>query len=484
MRRISYSTFSILFALALPSLAQADTGEALRDVYNRLMIVLTEGVPMVSEDDINDMAGNPWTLEPATAKKVALLQPKLRFRLYMLMSERMSNVELAPSPQAPYSIFRVSPETAELLVNRVTSTTLGHFNTNEMVDLSVFLLSRLPFFPKDEPGWAKLRTQLVKQQVMIFLAAALALAGTDKATFTYSDMFLKLMDGKIQIGWYGRFKDLGVSWHPTFAAGLRTILPGFEVSTGASHKFNAKGDEAVDQLEVTLRDHWLSKFTLESDWEVAFALKGGYALKHNDPYQQGKFSLDADLFARKQKFLEKEALSLLTGGTLSTQFSRKMIGSAFVGVEDSDWGLTGLVGASVVSAPDQPREFKAQLFLAGTWGDDTPKSEMMNASSRLREYLWKSQDQDKADRAVWVSLVGFGTGSLSAAAEKQLLSELVSAEKWRAQRKVQLKKHLDRYLAAREGYFNTTGKTAKLLKPTDGPLSPEDLVQILDYLGN
>jgi hypothetical protein len=407
-----------------------------RDSIIRLIVLLT-GEPFDSNETIARMVGNPWRLEERTLIKLETLSPRVRFQIYATLAEFGSGSTLG-DPQllsarggdtASPTLWSVSFNRAQSsqFQGRLADTVLGHFSTDELIDLGVFALSKLPFFPRTEGEWNRFRSRLSQADVYLALGYLAAAAAFDSAIFQFTGKLVQFgPHDSWRLGWVAEVRGLGVSLEPRVRGGLALTSGYLELIGVFSQDFNSALSTDRRMIEVSLLEHLLSRLRSPLGWELSLALRAQHVLENpGNPTREGLWTGNVDAYARRRRVGGIPTLNFLAHfsgrGNTNADFS----GQLELGLEEESHGVIGslrIASGSNQSVSEGVPAVRWGVFVGGSLDSQTEnrRVSLSMRAARVREALDGLRRSDLR-RTRWSQRFLLG---LRAADGGDLLSEL------------------------------------------------------------
>ncbi|MGK5088773.1 hypothetical protein WDW86_14545 [Bdellovibrionota bacterium FG-2] len=461
-------------------------------------VILVGELPVFhSNEEIDRIVGDPWTLSATTSAKIGLLPPQMRLRLYSAIAERVSMMQMERSDtsrvresQSTSSVvLSLSSKDAEQMVSRFVNSISGYFSVEELTDLGVFLAAQTPLFPKEASGWGRLKRGVAENAVLIAIAALAGELVLNQGDIALSGWFMKLSKDSYRLGWYGSVSNFGIEKNPRLKGGVALTTDGFELLAGANEKVNPIPTEEKHVLEVQLREHWLAALGKQRGWDLSAAARVKYVLEYGNPTEKQAVISSLELFARKNKVFDDPLVAFLLNTSFSTDFFRRASGSLSVGLEDQRRDLILAIRASfsedkLANSSSEANHYSLGLYASGRlgrsqsrlWGQMVSKSQDVLNTLALVHLIVPKRD-DILDR-----LNTIGTREEKFKDDICLISKLEEVEKQLFEIQTQLASDLKEYQHSRTEYFQEKGAPSESLRITDGPLSSKDFFEVLEAL--
>ncbi len=357
----------------------------LTDALRRVVLVIAGKPVIIDEKMIDEMVGEPGTLKAETEARLSTLPSKERMRLYTFMAQNFSalaasdgsmNSSEGPLVLGGLPVALTLPEKeSEALIRNLADGFRGHFSTAEIIDLGVYLLSKFSFFPKEPAEWNRLKQRIVRYDIWLGLAMALAYATRDELDLRMSGWLVKVPGTDFRVGWYGSAEQLGFEMHPKLRYGMNLRTKEFGVSVGGVERPNAEADSGPDHekraFELQIRNRWLERFGNLTGWELDSTAAVRYIGSHEDRSQNGDFEGLMNAYARKGRFLGRRANSLMVSAKADGNFRNRFTLETSGTFENEDAGLQISLMAKASQTPDQSKpEYFAGVFAGGGFQSD------------------------------------------------------------------------------------------------------------------
>lgn len=464
--------------------APVNTDQSYGDLGQRLVIFLLGKPALLSTADIDELVGNPWQLSPATSSKLATLRPRLRMEVYQFAAGNLSSFQFVPDAGANAASTNglssdgfswptsLTPVAGQQLSRNLLTTAVQHFRPEELADLGVYSVSTQAFFPKDSQNWTRWKRAIVRDDVLLGSAAALALATTDQIQARVSGMLVSLPGQRFRLGWFTDFADFGFKLQPTLHTGFKVKSPEVEVSAALVERFGAGNSAEIRAAEVIINNHWLQRVAAPRGWELALTATGRYVLATRTAVPQSAVQTAADLYFRRAGFAESAALSLLVRTHFATDYRNQFSAASAVGVEHNRFDFVALVRVGMALDRDAgTRDASVGLVLAAS---------LEPRLDHLRAAMFGSADAVTVrvqNLAMIQGKIVKAQHALSRAAAVQKADEEADLHLWQLhlqQGRTDLVAELDGYVADRNAFYRHAGKpwtTMEQLVTTEhGPL--------------
>jgi hypothetical protein len=361
----------------------------------RAVVVYVAGKPFLfSEDDIDRIVADPWTLNDSTRAKLEALPPRLRFQLYSTLAGHMGSLRYVPATGLPGSLYGgIRPlrldfddATKNDTLNDIGRSLETYFRPEELVDLAIWGLSMQPFFPKTEGGWSALKTRLVHYDLTLGLLGLAAFGAANEGRLDLGGWLYKTPQDNFRLGWYASGFKLGFEWRPFLTAGLQAATPGFDVALGWVEHPNARRPEEIRAVELVVREHLLSRLSRSTRWEVAAVGRFHYSVDHTDNAQKG-FRADVQFYARRPALFEHSDVDFLAEGRLGSDFKQCHSADVSVGLEDQARAMAGALRLMTAVTDLAPFDFRVGVVLGGATGEASETDyyrDVEDAGRRLR----------------------------------------------------------------------------------------------------
>lgn len=451
-----------------------NTEQSYGDLGQRFVLYVWGKPSLLATSDIDELVGNPWQLSLTTEAKLATLRPRLRMEVYQFVSGNMHTYQFVPQSSAMANgheagrpwLTSLSPVAGRVLVRTLTSTALGHFRSEELVDLGVYSLSRQSFFPTSQREWSGLKQTIVRDDLLFGSAVALALASTDSLQARMSGLLVKSPGNGFRFGWFGEFRDLGFQLHPTLRAGFKAKSPEVQVSAGIAENFGVGPVGELRAFEVTVNNHWLEQVARPRDWELAVTALGRYVLDHQVQAKEGALHAALDLYFRRPNFAGSSLVSLLVRTNIATDFRDESGTSMAMGLEHNRYDVATLLRVGFSSDPLAAAQGgNVGVLIAGG---------LEPRLDRLRAVMFSSADA-VAVRLDNLSMIKAKIARLDGS-RAGASAELAIWQSYLQRGRGDLEAELAQYLADRDAFHLYAGTDNSLVykrkRNTDGPLVP------------
>ncbi len=230
--------------------------------------LVASGLQLLKDEmDIDAAVGdNPWTLRTDTQGAIKFLPIKMQLGLAQFLTSRIGNIlvqdrnmrvddkaGLAPQLNARNDLSADFVLSEEMSRDLVQSTVLDQLrralSEEQMVDLAIFILSKQPFFPKenDWAGWENVKKKIIYYDVYLILAVITMALMFDKGQIKVSGYLFKINGDQFRVGWYGGFKNLGAHLRsPEFKAGLKLKGELINVEAGVKKRLSPEEQTAIE----------------------------------------------------------------------------------------------------------------------------------------------------------------------------------------------------------------------------------------------
>ncbi len=446
------------------------------DFFERALVMLEGASWILSDEEIDRMVGDPWTMKPVTAAKFNVLPSTVRMALLSGIVDRFQNIDLVASggadavfSQAP-AVLVMNQDASRTLINSMLSTLTGHFNAEELVDLGVYLLSKFSFFPKTMAEWNQAKRHFVQYDLWLGLAAILGtMLATNNGTLTVSGWLVKLGKGKepFRLGFYTSVKHVGAKMHQTASYGMKLSFAGFYGRALVVDRPVTEMEKKT--VEFSLSKYWIRVPGKTNGWEFAASVLGKYLWEHGDPKREGDFILRASGFARKMGLFDDPYLALLMSADFQTNFKEEHSVLVSTGIEDNSSGIAALVRGGVAVDREGTRVGHLGVTVGGPF---EPRGRfidrrMVSCAGRLKETVRSAQRKEKLIWETLEKMLHFGTGAYTENEERNLVYELQVRERALKKANESLKRALDSYLVSRNEYYRISGRDPQTLTMRD-----------------
>ena len=478
------------------SLVNGSSNGAVQRGVDRFLLLLTD---LNFRENIEQAVGNPWTLEPDTEERLRSAPAWLRRRLYSIMAERMPTATMTSIDgqnddrfdvmSSPW-VMQMDMPTSLNLLNSMIDTALNLFTTEQLMDIAVYSVSRMPClpsgllcFPHTPGGWERLKSSLDRNSLAIVLGAIATELALNSGVVKFRTRFATADQGRVQFSVYGTARGLGVNLNSRLSAGLMVTAPNLELTAGLAGQPQGNPDDIHSDerlaFEAAVRRRW-GGLRRQGSWEVIAAGNSRYEIIHGDPARQGMCTANAGVDARFNGMFDDSNLALFFGASGSTDFSHLPSSRASIGFEDQRYGGFGILQViQNVDATTGVPNAQVQLF-GGMSTDDS----LAEAAHRMFRYASRiSALLDRIDAAVVTRLravnqirdnilgIAFMT-NMSALRHDLERSNAVLLEL-----RTRLGDYYDIYERARVTYFRLRGRAVGAITDADGVLEAVDLLR-------
>ncbi len=487
-----------------PSLKHEFRG--IEDFKHRLLILLSGRPWLVNDAMIDEMVGDPWMLERSTQAKLLTLPPRLRMELFTFLAEHLQHLEIASPPPGGESLGEnpipvvLNDKASEEMVSNLASAFGNHFSTSEVVDLGVFILSRLSFFPEknDLKAWNRWKRNIVRYDIWLGLAVAALYAANDNLTLRMSGKIVNVGDGKFALGWYGGVEDLGFKWTPTFDYGLRLSSRYVSLGIGGIEHLNAekdsKEDAEVRSFQAMVTSQWLEHLGSVAGWEVELTAGAKYIQSHGDPTKEGDFYGLIDAYVRKGSIGGNRLYSMMLKTSYETNFDDHHAAKLALGFEDEGRGYQlSVQGSFTKESSEAEAEGMIGAYLGGTFGPSQAErlSSLLGALGerllRIEALAIKNQ-QTQQQLVNEISLAHFGLpGAIDTpkgAGGSEIAEKLRVAIAWEVTLQKQGADLVNQYQEAQAGYFECCRVSDGDQPDLMGPLDEAAISRVLKVLAH
>ncbi|MGC4123040.1 MAG: hypothetical protein QM765_52410 [Myxococcales bacterium] len=455
------------------------------DVYDygnltRSFMIYVLGKPFLfSEEDVDRIIGDPYHMNESTRLKLDALPPRMRLKLYSVASDRADRIYL----RGVNRLGQVTPgdfrsvavdldfETANRLIDAIGKSIDGYFRIEELIDLTVYGLSKYEFFPKTHERWNELKLQLPKYDLALGIIALTALAVVDEGNLDMGGWLLKTPTDSFRFGWYASARKFGFKWHPRITLGLQGATPGFDTSLGWTEYFNPiKAQhpwETNDSrtLQWTVREHLFTRWTQEHNWETSGMATLSFVWLNLDPLYNETFRGEVAFYARRPAIIETPQVDFLLEGGLSSDFRHQHLSNLAVGFELPVQSIAGALHFYSLTDPVLPTEWRAGVMFGGSIGESDDTDYYRNIEELGRQMRmsirWVQQVEER-----WCYFEA--QAREAGPQDKQAEARLKTATTWLEQALQHLKKRSERYTREK-------GRLAKKTRQLVGPLTPEEM---------
>jgi hypothetical protein len=124
---------------------------------------------------VDRIIGDPVRMNESTSLKLDALPPRMRLSLYGVLADRADRIyfrgvsrlgQTAPGDYRNVAV-ELDFETTNRLIDAIGKSIDGYFRIEELIDLTVFGLSRFEFFPKSQDRWNEIKPQLPKYDLAL-----------------------------------------------------------------------------------------------------------------------------------------------------------------------------------------------------------------------------------------------------------------------------------------------------------------------------
>jgi hypothetical protein len=414
--------------------------------------------------------------------KLGSLPDRLKIPLYTTLAERLHELEFIPSERSiggyPYEASPVSmtlsSEASEILLGRYQKVFENYFTIEELIDLSVFILSHLSFFPEDDEGWQKLKSQIVTYDIWVALALAFGLAWFDEGSLG-AHGWLHVKEGSdFRLGWYASIRKLGFTWRPELKAGLRVMRNTFDLRAEWIENLNPFGDRSQRSANLIFREHPLAGFTGQARVDFSILARLNWIINHPDESKNGTFRTEFESYARRFGVFGFPNLAVVGSTRFKSDFKNSHEGGVSLGIKNQYIDLHSSIDLSIPTEKESSRRnLRAGVIFGGNLSSpeklETDKLWQTNSLiTEQLEYLTRLKGQ--ADEASQ-SLLFFGTGRLSPAEERKNLQDLKHLYDWMHRGQMDLLRYYQDYRVTQSWLQRRTMRSQSLLSKEDEALT-------------
>ncbi|HEY3450127.1 MAG TPA: hypothetical protein VGK67_27485 [Myxococcales bacterium] len=455
------------------------------DVYDygnltRSFMIYVLGKPFLfSEEDVDRIIGDPWHMSESTRIKLDALPPRMRLKLYSVLADRADRIYLRGVTRlgqvAPGDFRNVAVDldfdTANRAIDAIGKSIDGYFRIEELIDLTVYGLSKYEFFPKTQERWNELKLQLPKYDLALGIIALASLAMVDEGNLDMGGWLLKTPSDSFRFGWYASARKFGFKWHPRITLGIQGATPGFDTSLGWTEYFNpVKAQHPWEtndsrSIEWTVREHLFTRWTQEHNWETSGMATLKYVWISVAPNFNQTFRGEVAFYARRPAIVETPQVDFLLEGTLASDFRHQHFSDLSVGFELPVQSIAGALHFYSLTDPVLPTEWRTGLMVGGSIGESDETDYYRNIEELGRQMRMAIRVvQEVEERWCVLEARARAAGPESRQAEAQLKT----ATGWLDQSIQHLKKRAERYTRER-------GRLAMKERRLVGPLTVEEL---------
>ncbi len=446
----------------------------------RNFMVYVLGKPFLfSEEDVDRIIGDPFRMNESTSLKLDALPPRMRLSLYGVLADRADRIyfrgvsrlgQTAPGDYRNVAV-ELDFETTNRLIDAIGKSIDGYFRIEELIDLTVFGLSRFEFFPKSQDRWNEIKPQLPKYDLALGIIALVSLAFVDEAKLDMGGWLLKTPSDSFRFGWYASARHFGFKWHPWITLGIQGATPGFDTSLGWTEYFNpTKALYSWDTndsrtLDWTVREHLFTRWTRAHNWETSGTATLTFVWESVKPIYNQTFRGQVEFYARRPSILDKPQMDFMFKTKLGTDFRHTHQSETSVGVEFPIQSVAGALFFRSNAEPARDTEWRAGLMLGGAIGesDDTDYFRTVEGLGRQMRLSirWLQQVEER-----WCY---FEAQARAAGREdRKAEASLRMATAWLDEALLHLKKRTERYTQEK-------GLLAKKIRRRVGPLTEEEM---------
>ncbi|MEK6774907.1 MAG: hypothetical protein AABY64_13270 [Bdellovibrionota bacterium] len=338
----------------------------LEDLRDRFGFVANGLKLLKNITDIDAAVGkNPWTLRPDTLASIQFLPLKIRLGLAqfittnigrMLVDDQDSTAfDRAGPPTQFYSDvnlsvdFTLTDEMSRELLRTALINQLKKVLTNEqIVDLSVFLLSKASFFPRenDWDAWNKIKQQIVYYDIYLILVYILATLAIDKTQIVASGYLFKVKGDTFRVGWYGGLKNFGIHLkRPEFKAGFKIKSETLETNLGVTKRLSPE-ERTAFEAKIILRI--LSEFLKPRGWGSEASFNGTYFFSdQSNPGNEGRTFIGFSSTINSEKLRENGSLTLALQNSASVDTAGHPSAATTAILTDEKYGFQASANFSI-----------------------------------------------------------------------------------------------------------------------------------------
>jgi hypothetical protein len=372
--------------------------------------------------DIDAVVGDPWTLKPETLAALEHLPYRARLSLAELAARNLDDgVQDGIFLDEPYngrSVLRIElgDQGSAQLLKSAEETVLGGLTPDQMIDLGIFVLSKAPFFPKDQDGWKKLKKKIVLYDVYLALIAVAAGLAANEGRIGFGGWLFKADQGEFRVGWYATGKKLGFKMKPGYTAGLRVRARDFDTAVGVA------GDQTSDErfaVEAVFSERWWARVLRDSSgWDLRGTVRARWVLKHVDPALENVGRVSGETVLTKRGVFGLDDYLLALKGSLGINTRGRMSGGATAVLESGHGGWFTALSADVDTdglSVYRGTDFRLSAFVGGStesrfetlrgrlrWQAASVRRDLEQIDRHRRELIGAPDDAARRNAAYWL----------------------------------------------------------------------------------